>query len=588
MVKQLDHEAARGRRDDGVRYTLFHANRTFDELAYHEELLAIEDAGRFDFVLRALGEPAHGRRPRGPAPGRRAAATTCCATSSGMPLRRRRSCGRPRRAAATWRRHGAALERAVQPGAARATSPRGAARAAATRPTTVILTCGNPSSMADIKRIAERERDPLREGRLEAGPPARPDAPRPARPRMKVLVRYHEIALKGGNRPFFVEQARRRTCGAPPPTWAGKVQVAGRPARGRRCPTTCPGSAVRERHGARSSASRTSRAPTRRRRDLEALEGGGRGARCAAGASAPSACTTTPLVQGASRMNSGEIDRELGARRSTQATGVRVDLERAGADRLRRGAAATASSISFEKQPGPGRLPGRQLGPGDGAALGRHRLAGGGLAPDEARLHGGARPLPRLPAAGPHHHRQGARAGAHPHPLPVPHPAAARPLRRRCSRRSWPPARRRCAWSSTAASWCASRRPWPRASGPRRWSPGESLGQVASQTLDNMAVIDEAARGPDPAAAGGDGQGGDHARGAAHRHLRDQHAARPGLLPALRAAEPGHRGHAWTRCARPRRPSTWPGWSRRRSRRRRRSGSSSRPRRYNPPHPGSR
>ena len=35
-----------------------------------------------------------------------------------------------------------------------------------------------------------------------------------------------------------------------------------------------------------------------------------------------------------------------------------------------------------------------------------------------------------------------------------------------------------------------------RATGPRRWSPGESLGQVASQTLDNMAVIDEAARGP--------------------------------------------------------------------------------------------
>src|SRR5262245_48835845 len=49
MVKQLDFEAARGVTHD-TRYTLLHTNRTYEELVYHEELLAIEAARRLDFV----------------------------------------------------------------------------------------------------------------------------------------------------------------------------------------------------------------------------------------------------------------------------------------------------------------------------------------------------------------------------------------------------------------------------------------------------------------------------------------------------------------------------------------------------------
>ena len=49
MIKQLHHEAAGGSRP-AVRYTLLHANRTFEELGYHREFLDIEESHKFDFV----------------------------------------------------------------------------------------------------------------------------------------------------------------------------------------------------------------------------------------------------------------------------------------------------------------------------------------------------------------------------------------------------------------------------------------------------------------------------------------------------------------------------------------------------------
>src|SRR4030095_17068282 len=58
-IKELDHQALEGRRDD-VRYTLLHANRPPEELAYHDELIAIEAARRFDFTYVAAVS-----RPRG-------------------------------------------------------------------------------------------------------------------------------------------------------------------------------------------------------------------------------------------------------------------------------------------------------------------------------------------------------------------------------------------------------------------------------------------------------------------------------------------------------------------------------------------
>lgn len=48
MIKQVHHDARRNAAR--VRYTLLHANRTREELGYHEELLEIERQGRFDFA----------------------------------------------------------------------------------------------------------------------------------------------------------------------------------------------------------------------------------------------------------------------------------------------------------------------------------------------------------------------------------------------------------------------------------------------------------------------------------------------------------------------------------------------------------
>jgi ferredoxin-NADP reductase len=58
MVKQLHHEARAGTKD-AARYTLLHANRTYEELAYHSELLEIEKSNAFDFVyVPSVSRPA--------------------------------------------------------------------------------------------------------------------------------------------------------------------------------------------------------------------------------------------------------------------------------------------------------------------------------------------------------------------------------------------------------------------------------------------------------------------------------------------------------------------------------------------------
>jgi len=49
MVKQLQFEALRNGASH-KQYTLLHANRTYEELAYHRELLAIEASNAVDFV----------------------------------------------------------------------------------------------------------------------------------------------------------------------------------------------------------------------------------------------------------------------------------------------------------------------------------------------------------------------------------------------------------------------------------------------------------------------------------------------------------------------------------------------------------
>ena len=99
----------------------------------------------------------------------------------GMPLREEEEVAEAEAAgdAAAARR---ALERAVRPSLpARASHP--ALRERLDAPTSVILTCGNPSSMADIKRIADRASIRYEKEDWKVGPPgARLTRPLPAGP----------------------------------------------------------------------------------------------------------------------------------------------------------------------------------------------------------------------------------------------------------------------------------------------------------------------------------------------------------------------------------------------------------------------
>src|SRR5437764_483218 len=53
MIKQLNRDASSGKRPE-ARFTLLHANRTFEELAYHRELLDYDSSISFDFYYVIL------------------------------------------------------------------------------------------------------------------------------------------------------------------------------------------------------------------------------------------------------------------------------------------------------------------------------------------------------------------------------------------------------------------------------------------------------------------------------------------------------------------------------------------------------
>jgi ferredoxin-NADP reductase len=130
MVKQLRHEAQQGA-STPVRYTLFHTNRTYGELGYHQELLEIEASKAFDFVYvpsvsrpdaRDLADPQLGA-------GR---ANNLLRHVFGLPAKDAAAAG----PALPRQRPLEMLRKRIDP-----------AR-------TVLLCCGNPNSMADIAWIA--------------------------------------------------------------------------------------------------------------------------------------------------------------------------------------------------------------------------------------------------------------------------------------------------------------------------------------------------------------------------------------------------------------------------------------------------
>jgi thiamine biosynthesis protein ThiI len=305
----------------------------------------------------------------------------------------------------------------------------------------------------------------------------------------EVLARYHEIALKGGNRPFFVDklvQNLRQACAG-----LGAVRVRALPGRvSVILPGDVPWDRARERlagvFGVANFA-RVHEAP----RDLEAL------GRAAVDAVRPLAFgsfrVTTKRSDKTFALNSVEIDRALGAA-IHMATGVRVDLEHPELTvfvEVLRGRIC----FSFEKEPGPGGFPvgssGRVLAllsGGIDSPVAAWRLMKRGCTVVFAHFHAfplqdhttidKARELARRLTRWQYRSRL----------LLVPFgpvqqtivAVAPAPLRVVLYRR----------FMVRIAEALAARKK------AKALVTGESLGQVASQTLDNMSVIDEAARGP--------------------------------------------------------------------------------------------
>ena len=133
MVKQLHFEAQR----NGAprkRYTLLHANRTYEELAYHSELIVIEASNTFDFVyVPSVSRPT--ARDRGDSHLGAGRANNVLRHVFGIPAREAQAVlpELPRD------RPLAMLQERIDP------------------EHTVVLACGNPDGMEDIAWVAARK-----------------------------------------------------------------------------------------------------------------------------------------------------------------------------------------------------------------------------------------------------------------------------------------------------------------------------------------------------------------------------------------------------------------------------------------------
>jgi ferredoxin-NADP reductase len=151
MIKQLDSQAGEGRRSP-ARYTLIHTNRVYQELAYHAALCDIEDAGRLDFVyVPSVSRPAPGEWGSRVGVGR---ANNLLRHVFALPSREEEELKLAEQSGGDVALARAAVARAVKP-ALPGHLPREVLLERLPPPQTVLLTCGNPSSMADIRVVAE-------------------------------------------------------------------------------------------------------------------------------------------------------------------------------------------------------------------------------------------------------------------------------------------------------------------------------------------------------------------------------------------------------------------------------------------------
>jgi ferredoxin-NADP reductase len=158
MIKQLHHESYLGDVVP-VQYTLLHANRTYGELAYHQELVEIEASQRFDFVYVASVSRPTERDLKDPRMGR-GRANNLLRHIFGMPAKEEEDVEALLASGGDSARAQAALARVVTPALpSHISRSELLTRFGSSR--TVLLTCGNPSSMEDIKYVADAHRIPF-------------------------------------------------------------------------------------------------------------------------------------------------------------------------------------------------------------------------------------------------------------------------------------------------------------------------------------------------------------------------------------------------------------------------------------------
>jgi tRNA uracil 4-sulfurtransferase len=305
---------------------------------------------------------------------------------------------------------------------------------------------------------------------------------------MKVLVHYHEIALKGRNRPFFLgklaDNLRRATAdvdGTRVRVLPGRLSLD--------VPDTVPWDLVRERMASVFGVANFSLAHDVAL-DLEALKA--EAVASLGGRTFGSFRVTTKRSYKGFPRNSGEIDREVGAA-VHEATGVRVDLER---PELTLFVEVLQDRIfySWEKHKGPGGFPvgtsGRVialLSGGIDSPVAAQRIMKRGCTATLVHFHAfplqdrtttdKARELARILTRFQFRTRL----------LLVPFATVQQTIVASC-----PAPLRVVLYRRFMVRIAEALAPRVRA---RALVTGESLGQVASQTLDNMAVIDEAAVG---------------------------------------------------------------------------------------------
>jgi ferredoxin-NADP reductase len=152
MAKQLDFEAKSGK-NNSVKYTLLHTNRTYEELDYYQDLLDIEAAQRFDFVyVPSVSRPTQ-RDWDDPKLGK-GRANNMLRYLLEMPLKEEQDLQEIGVKGGDVAKAKAVLEKTVKPALPKHLT-REALRDRMDPANSVVITCGNPWSMEDIKYAAE-------------------------------------------------------------------------------------------------------------------------------------------------------------------------------------------------------------------------------------------------------------------------------------------------------------------------------------------------------------------------------------------------------------------------------------------------